>query len=93
MHRGYPGVDHVGPMAQELASAFGPGAGTTSIATRAIAGVALLSILALAAENAELEAKVDGGWPLRGNDEHAVGGDIGQSGDRAVRPLHDQFVD
>ncbi|MBU1866189.1 MAG: tail fiber domain-containing protein, partial [Actinobacteria bacterium] len=52
-------VRHIGPMAQDFAAAFGLGAKTTSIATRDIAGVALLSIQALAAENAELKARVD----------------------------------
>ena len=56
----YLGQDarHVGPMAQDFAALFGLGAKATSIATRDLAGVALLSIQALAAENAELEARL-----------------------------------
>ena len=50
---------HIGPMAQDFAAAFGLGAKSTSIATRDIAGVALLAIQALADQNAELEARVD----------------------------------
>jgi len=50
---------HIGPMAQDFAFAFGLGEKNTSIATRDIAGVALLAIQALAAENAALEARVD----------------------------------
>jgi len=57
----YIGEDarHIGPMAQDFAAAFGLGAKNTSIATRDIAGVALLAIQALADQNAELEARVD----------------------------------
>jgi len=57
----YIGEDarHIGPMAQDFAAAFGLGSKNTSIATRDIAGVALLAIQALAEQNAELEARVD----------------------------------
>lgn len=53
-----PGVDHLGPMAQDFHTAFGLGASETGISTIDTAGVALAAIQALANENSELKSRL-----------------------------------
>jgi hypothetical protein len=54
-----PGVNHIGPMAQDFYAAFGLGTSEKAIATLDTSGVALAAIQALSAENAELKARLE----------------------------------
>jgi hypothetical protein len=58
-YRDAPGVNHVGPMAQDFHAAFGLGASATGISTLDSSGVALAAIQALIAENTELRARLE----------------------------------
>lgn len=52
------GIRHIGPMAQDFYATFGTGADETGISTIDTGGVALAAIQALAAQNAELRARI-----------------------------------
>ena len=54
-----PGVNHVGPMAQDFRAAFGLGKSDTGISTLDTSGVALVAIQALKQENEAKQAKID----------------------------------
>lgn len=53
------GARHLGPMAQDFYALFGLGASETGISTLDTSGVALAAIQALAAENADLRARIE----------------------------------
>ena len=53
------GARHLGPMAQDFYALFGLGASETGISTLDTSGVALAAIQALAAENANLRARIE----------------------------------